>query len=306
MRARATHDEQRDRQAQRGRLGRGQRRRAARRPPGAGLRGRTRRRSRERLLAMELESPRPRRSTSTSPSSREGARDRRGTDHGKEMRSPSVQLRVLPGGAVELLSTHDQLLGGASGQSYLGCAFPAAPQYARSITRAGGRRSAHRLAREGALGTVRRRLRRGARTTTASGRRTRSSSTCAKAGPPIRSSPCSSSPTAGTTPSTALFMTPRGREKHLVATDHLESDLLRGSGADRPLRHRRPERAALRPGTAVGRRVPHDQLPHRARSRRPDRGRRQPRRGAHQRYREAERILLEEARLSLQERPLPV
>ena len=40
---------------------------------------------------------------------------------------PSVQLRVLPDGTVELLSTHDQLLGGPSGQSYLGCVFPADP-----------------------------------------------------------------------------------------------------------------------------------------------------------------------------------
>ena len=38
-----------------------------------------------------------------------------------------------------------------------------------------------------------------------------------------------------------------GDEKHLVATDHLESDLLRGLVPRRPLRHRRPARAALRP-----------------------------------------------------------
>ena len=44
---------------------------------------------------------------------------------GVEVRSPSVQLRVTPHGDVELLSTHDQLLGGASGQTYLGCRFPA-------------------------------------------------------------------------------------------------------------------------------------------------------------------------------------
>ena len=46
---------------------------------------------------------------------------------GQDLRSPSVQLRVRPDGSVELLSTHDQLLGGASGQSYLGCLFPADP-----------------------------------------------------------------------------------------------------------------------------------------------------------------------------------
>jgi hypothetical protein len=39
---------------------------------------------------------------------------------GVELLSPSVQLRVRPDRSVELLSTHDQLLGGASGQSYLG------------------------------------------------------------------------------------------------------------------------------------------------------------------------------------------
>ena len=44
---------------------------------------------------------------------------------GTEFTSPSVQLRATPLGDVELLSTHDQLLGGKSGQSYLGCVFPA-------------------------------------------------------------------------------------------------------------------------------------------------------------------------------------
>ena len=48
----------------------------------------------------------------------------------KEVRSPSVQLRITPLGKVELLSTHDQMLGGPSGQSYLGCIFPADPAYA--------------------------------------------------------------------------------------------------------------------------------------------------------------------------------
>jgi hypothetical protein len=52
----------------------------------------------------------------------------------KEMRSPSVQLRITPLGKVELLSTHDQMLGGPSGQSYLGCIFPADPAYATAIT----------------------------------------------------------------------------------------------------------------------------------------------------------------------------
>ncbi len=53
----------------------------------------------------------------------------------QEVRSPSVQLRVTPLGKVELLSTHDQMLGGPSGQSYLGCIFPADPAYAIEISR---------------------------------------------------------------------------------------------------------------------------------------------------------------------------
>jgi hypothetical protein len=61
----------------------------------------------------------------------------------KEVRSPSVQLRITPVGKVELLSTHDQMLGGPSGQKYLGCIFPADPAYASAIT--------HDAARVGAL-----------------------------------------------------------------------------------------------------------------------------------------------------------
>jgi hypothetical protein len=68
-----------------------------------------------------------------------------------EIRSPSVQLRVTPLGEVELLSTHDQLLGGVSGQSYLGCRFPADEAYASMISREAAK-IGRRLAREGVLG----------------------------------------------------------------------------------------------------------------------------------------------------------
>lgn len=70
---------------------------------------------------------------------------------GDEFRSPSVQLRVTPLGEVEILSTHDQLLGGPSGQSYVGCRFPADPAYAVEISRHAEKVGA-RLAREGVLG----------------------------------------------------------------------------------------------------------------------------------------------------------
>ena len=70
---------------------------------------------------------------------------------GREFRSPSAQLRVTPLGNVELLSTHDQLLGGPSGQMYLGCKFPANPEYAPAIMREAAK-VGRRLAREGVLG----------------------------------------------------------------------------------------------------------------------------------------------------------
>jgi hypothetical protein len=70
---------------------------------------------------------------------------------GEELRSPSVQLRVTPLGKVELLSTHDQLLGGPTGQSYYGCRFPADAAYASTITREAAKVGA-RLAAEGVLG----------------------------------------------------------------------------------------------------------------------------------------------------------
>jgi hypothetical protein len=48
---------------------------------------------------------------------------------GEEKRSPSVQGCVSPTGEVEILSTHDQILGGPDGQIFLGCSFPADEAY---------------------------------------------------------------------------------------------------------------------------------------------------------------------------------
>ena len=70
---------------------------------------------------------------------------------GEEIRSPSVQMRATPLGELEVLSTHDQLLGGAGGQSYLGCRFPADPDYAALIMREANK-IGQRLVREGVLG----------------------------------------------------------------------------------------------------------------------------------------------------------
>jgi hypothetical protein len=144
---------------------------------------------------------------------------------GEDLRSPSVQLRVTPLGVVELLSTHDQILGGATGQSYLGCRFPADPAYAGLIS-SEARKVGEVLASKGVLGrfaidfvvsrtggqwssdAIEINLRRGGTTHPfltlqflTDGRYDAESS---------------------------RFLTPTGDERHLVATDHFEDPSLTG------------------------------------------------------------------------------
>jgi hypothetical protein len=139
---------------------------------------------------------------------------------GAEFRSPSVQLRVTPLGAVELLSTHDQLLGGRSGQSYLGCVFPADPGYAAVITREAAK-IGRRLAKEGVLGrfaldfvvvrsngkwepyAIEINLRKGGTTH------------------PFLTLQFLTDGTYD--PETAIFTAPNGQQKFFVASDHVES-----------------------------------------------------------------------------------
>lgn len=52
---------------------------------------------------------------------------------GKRKGSPSAQLRINPRGELEAMSTHDQVLGGADGQTYMGCQFPAVESYRLAI-----------------------------------------------------------------------------------------------------------------------------------------------------------------------------
>jgi hypothetical protein len=68
-----------------------------------------------------------------------------------EIRSPSVQLRITPLGEVELLSTHDQVLAGESGQVFMGSRFPADPGYA-SLISADAAKVGAELARRGVIG----------------------------------------------------------------------------------------------------------------------------------------------------------
>jgi hypothetical protein len=144
---------------------------------------------------------------------------------GVALESPSVQMRALPNGTVELLSTHDQLLGGATGQKYLGCVFPADPGYAAAIAEPAmvvGRR----LAAMGVLGrfavdfvvvqdesgswtpyAIELNLRKGGTTH------------------PFLTLQflCGGSYDG----QRGVFVTPEGLSKYLVATDHLEDDRLK-------------------------------------------------------------------------------
>jgi len=144
---------------------------------------------------------------------------------GEEIRSPSVQLRITPLGQLEVLSTHDQVLGGPSGQSYLGCRFPADPAYAAVITREAVK-VGQELVGEGVLGrfafdfvvvrnggswtpyAIELNLRKGGTTH------------------PFLTLQFLTD--GRYDPESATFTPPNGRPKCFVATDHLESELYRG------------------------------------------------------------------------------
>jgi hypothetical protein len=70
---------------------------------------------------------------------------------GEEVRSPSVQCRINAVGEASIVSTHDQVLGGPSGQIFLGSTFPADAAYSRDIKDA-GQRVGKVLQERGALG----------------------------------------------------------------------------------------------------------------------------------------------------------
>ena len=144
---------------------------------------------------------------------------------GEEFRSPSVQLRVTPLGAVELLSTHDQMLGGPSGQSYLGCVFPADKGYASMITREAAK-VGNRLAKEGVIGRfaldfVVVRSKNGKWDAYAIEINLRKGGTTH----PFLTLQFLTDGTYD--PETAIFTAPNGHQKFFVASDHVESPLYR-------------------------------------------------------------------------------
>jgi hypothetical protein len=73
--------------------------------------------------------------------------------HGTGYASPSVQLDIGPRGRVEVVSTHEQLVGGPNGQVYSGCEFPANVAYRADLARYGAA-VGRLLAARGALGRL--------------------------------------------------------------------------------------------------------------------------------------------------------
>lgn len=69
---------------------------------------------------------------------------------GNLKRSPSVQCLIHPNGKVEILSTHDQILGGPDGQIFQGCRFPADEAYRLRLQEMGEKVGIN-LAQKGAL-----------------------------------------------------------------------------------------------------------------------------------------------------------
>ena len=66
--------------------------------------------------------------------------------------SPSVQVRIAPDRSFEVISTHDQVLGGPSNHVYLGCRFPADPRY-RILIQEAALAVAEVLAGDGVIGS---------------------------------------------------------------------------------------------------------------------------------------------------------
>ncbi|MFZ1798560.1 MAG: peptide ligase PGM1-related protein [Chitinophagaceae bacterium] len=70
---------------------------------------------------------------------------------GENKCSPSVQCRINPLGVIDIISTHDQILGGESGQVFLGAIFPAHSDYANELGKI-GKKISEKLKQEGVLG----------------------------------------------------------------------------------------------------------------------------------------------------------
>ncbi len=144
---------------------------------------------------------------------------------GRDFRSPSAQLRITPLGELESLSTHDQLLGGPSGQAYLGCRFPANREYGPAIMHE-AEKVGRRLVKEGVLGRfaldfVTVRGEHGAWEVYAIEINLRKGGTTH----PFLTLQFLTDGTFN--PESGMFTTPRGEQKCFVASDHVDSPAYR-------------------------------------------------------------------------------
>ncbi len=148
---------------------------------------------------------------------------------GEVVRSPSAQMLIDPLGGVQMLSTHDQMLGGPAGQVYEGCRFPADPAYSVQITEEAAK-IGRRLATEGVVGraaidfmcirsegewniyAIELNLRQGGTTH------------------PFLTLQFLTD--GRYVPEQGVFVAPNGRRKFFVASDHVESPLYRGFTPD--------------------------------------------------------------------------
>ncbi|HEY8593722.1 MAG TPA: peptide ligase PGM1-related protein [Devosiaceae bacterium] len=144
---------------------------------------------------------------------------------GAEKRSPSVQCRIEPNGQIDVISSHDQVLGGKSGQTYIGCTFPADAEYRLAI-QGEGFKAAEVLARHGVIGrfgvdfiSVR----------TPAGWRHHAIEINLRKGGTTHPFQMLQFLTGGTfDPESGTFSTVDGRQRSYFATDNLESERYRG------------------------------------------------------------------------------
>lgn len=146
---------------------------------------------------------------------------------GPDKLSPSAQLRVDPLGHAEVVSTHDQTLGGPNGQVFQGCRFPADAGCRPDVVADAGKVAAL-LARHGVIGrfsvdfvSV--------REAAAGARRNYAIEINLRKGGTTHPFLMLEFLTGGGYRSdTGLFMTPLGQPRFYVATDNLESERYRG------------------------------------------------------------------------------
>ena len=144
----------------------------------------------------------------------------------EEVHSPSVQMRIYPDGKAVLVSSHEQVLGGNTGQVYLGCRFPARAEY-RLMIQEQARRIGEVLSKKGVIGRfgidfLLTRAKGGEWTSNALEINLRMGGTT----PPYHALEFLTS--GELSPDTGIFCAPTGQEKFYSATDNLKSPAYRG------------------------------------------------------------------------------